>query len=511
VRVLARRRAAAAATARWRSGRWLGTAGRSSWLRRGALLAVLLAVAFVPYPTQSSPALVATAGCRSDCHPAEVNMFRWAAELPGEWDLDGGLAGTVPAGGTAYAAVGDGLAVVGVGMTVYAYQASNGASVWQETLNGFPSSAAIISVRTWPGEVTVGVAYQGQGGVSERIEVVIPDTSRVQGYQYQAAPFGGAVAATAAYTVIIGPQYVTSYDNASGKVRWRLPIGNVAQSWQIDGQYLYMAESAGGDLSSTPVTALRRIDTATGVEQVILPLPKPDGGFSVTTTMPTFGGTLDGAFDGDVLFSAAGGVTAYSGATGTELWSVSGAVPEGDDPEQKKIYLARGTTLLAVSPATGRIQTTAPDLGGGMYVVRSGFALGLDDLGANGAAWGYDIAAERVVLSASNLGWPHFFTDLSGVGGSAEPDGDLVIIAACAKAGQPITGTTPTPQASPDLSGSPGTSGTAPVNGALGATTSPTATATASPSPTPTPSPSAILTAPAVQPCLHPELVAVGL
>src|ERR1700678_3716144 len=104
----------------------------------------------------------------------------------------------------------------------------------------------IISVRTWPGEVTVGVAYQGQGGVSERIEVVIPDTSRVQGYQYQAAPFGGAVAAPAAYTVIIGPQYVTSYDNASGKVRWRLPIGNVAQSWQIDGQYLYMAESAGG-------------------------------------------------------------------------------------------------------------------------------------------------------------------------------------------------------------------------------------------------------------------------
>ena len=68
--------------------------------------------------------------------------------------------------------------VVGVGMTVYAYQASNGASVWQETLNGFPSSAAIISVRTWPGEVTVGDAYQGHGGVSERIEVVIAAASR---------------------------------------------------------------------------------------------------------------------------------------------------------------------------------------------------------------------------------------------------------------------------------------------------------------------------------------------
>jgi len=37
VRVLARSRALAFATARWRSGRWAGTAGPSPWLRRGVL------------------------------------------------------------------------------------------------------------------------------------------------------------------------------------------------------------------------------------------------------------------------------------------------------------------------------------------------------------------------------------------------------------------------------------------------------------------------------------------
>src|ERR1700733_8323885 len=103
VRVLARSRAFAFATARGRSARWLGTAGKSPWLRRGALLAVLLAVAFVPYPTLSGPALVAaSAACRSGCHPAEANMFRWSIPLPGAWVLDNGVAGTVPAGGTAY-------------------------------------------------------------------------------------------------------------------------------------------------------------------------------------------------------------------------------------------------------------------------------------------------------------------------------------------------------------------------------------------------------------------------
>jgi len=498
-RVLARGSAAAVVTSRWRSGRWLGTAGRSPWLRRGALLAVLLAVAFVPYPAQSAPALVASASCRASCHPAEVSMFRWSAQLPGEWDVDNGLAGTVPAAGTAYAAVGDGVAVLGFGMTVYEYQASTGSLLRQEPLVGFPADAAIVSVRTWPDEVTAGVTYPGPGGSSTRTEVVIPDATGSPARQYPAAPFGGAVAATSSYTVIVGPQEVTSYANDSGKVRWQRPIGNVAQSWQIDGRYLYLAEYASGTAGDAPITALHRIDTATGTPQQVLPQPAPYGSAAAST--PAFDGTLAGAFDGDVLFSSADGITAYSGATGLQLWSVAGTVLAGTDPVQGKIYLTRGTTLVEVSPATGRIKATAPDLGGGMYVVRDGFALGIDDQGAGGAAWGYDIAAGRVALSDSGLGWPHYFTDLSGIGGSADADGDLVLILACAQAGQPVSTASPLPQGSPELAGSPG------GNGSPGATTSPSP-GTSSPV---SPSPSATPAAPTIQPCLRPELVALGL
>jgi hypothetical protein len=497
VRFRARGRAAAAATARWRSGRWLGTARPSPWLRRGALLAVLLAVAFFPYPTQSAPALVAAPGCRSGCHPAKVNMFRWADQLYGQWNLDPGVAGTVPSSGTAYAAVGNGVAVLGFGMTVYAYSASNGSQLWDQTLSDFPADAAIVSVRSWPGEVTVGVAYPDSRGVSKRTEVVIPDgpdATGVPSAEYPAAPYGGAVAATSAYTVIVGPAEVTSYDNASRKVRWQRPIGDASEGWQIDGQYLYLAESAGGNQGGAPITALSRIDTATGTPEEILPQPGADTTDALSATQD-FNGTLDGAYDGDVLFSAASGVTAYSGLTGVELWSVSGAVPEGADPVQNQIYLARGTTLLEVSPSTGRIEATAPGLAGGMYVVRDGFALGLDDQGAQGAAWGYDIAAQRVALYTSPLGWPHYFTDLSGVGGSADPGGDLVVIVACAQAGQPVSATSPTPQGSPGLSGSPGTSPSP------SASTSPSATVSPSPGPTTQP----------VQSCLRPELVALGL
>lgn len=502
VRFRARGRAFAAATARWRSGRWLGTAGPAPWLRRGALLAVLLAVAFFPYPTQSAPALVAAPGCRSGCHPAKVNMFRWADQLLGQWNLDPGVAGTVPATGTAYAAVAGGVAVLGVGMTVYAYSASNGSLMWQQTLSDFPADAAIVSVRSWPGEVTVGVGYSGSGGVSKRTEVVFPDgTDGVPSAEYPAALYGGVVAATSVYTVVVGPTEVTSYDNASRKVRWRRPIGNADQGWQIDGQYLYLAESAGGNQSGAPITALSRIDTATGTPEEILPQPGL-GNPGVISATPDFDGTLDGAYDGDVLFSAASGVTAYSGLTGMELWSVSGAVPEGADPVQNEIYLARGSNLLEVSPSTGRIQATAPGLAGGMYVVRDGFALGLDDQGAQGAAWGYDIAAERVALYASALGWPHYFTDLSGVGGSADPDGDLVVIVACAQAGQPVTATSPSPPGSAGLSGSPAPPSTNPSS-SLGTSPSTSPSVTGSPSPSPTTQPA--------QSCLRPELVALGL
>ena len=253
--------------------------------------------------------------------------------------------------------------------------------------------------------------------------MVISDPAGVQTGRYPAAAFGGAVAGSPKYTVVVGATAVTSYDNATGHIRWQRPTGQVAQAWRTDGNWLYVAESAGGFVGSAPVTALRRIDLATGAELVVRPLE----GLS-------FDGTLSTAFDGVVLFSSAAGVTAYSGTTGAWLWSIHGAVPESTDHRPRRIYLTEGSNLVGVDPLTGRVKATASGSAvngsAGVYVVRGGVALGLDQ-GGNGDAWGYDLAVQRVTLAAAGLPWPHYFVDLSGVGGSADPASDLVIIAAC--------------------------------------------------------------------------------
>jgi hypothetical protein len=401
-----------------------------------------------------------------------------------------GLPGTVPASGLAYLSVGDGVVAVGAGLTVTGYSSKTGALRWRVTLTGFPADAAIVSVRTWPGEVTAGVSYQasGTGGGLERTEVVLSDPAGAQTGRYPAAVFGGAVAGTPQDTVIVGATEVTSYDNATGHIRWRRPTGQVAQAWRTDGGYLYVTDSADGYLGSAPVTALRRIDLATGAELEVRPLEGR-----------SFAGTLSAAFDGVVLFSSAAGVTAYDGTTGDELWTIDGAVPEGADPQEERIYLTRGYNLIGVDPRTGRIKATASgsavDGSAGVYVVRGGVALGLDQ-GANGDAWGYDIAAQRVTLTSPGLPWPHYFVDLSAVGGSADPASNLVVIAACAQLAR-SSPTQPTP------------AGTAtPPAPSTGLTTSP-GTASASPTPSPSISPSAAVSAD--QGCLHPELVALNL
>jgi hypothetical protein len=451
------------------------------------LAAALLGVAFLPYPAPTPPALAGTVTCRVLCHGTQQNMIRWTLALPGQWDVDSEPAGTVPASGQAYAAVGAGVVAIGTAMTVYAYDIREHKQLWQpDVLTGFPADAAIVSVRTWPGEITAGVSYAGKDGSQQRSEVVIPDGTGVQEDAYPAAMSGGAVAASASagYTVIVGSTDVTSYDNTTGRVRWQRTIGSVPMTWQSDGQYLYVTEAAG---------ALRRIDMVTGADAVVVPYT---GNEAVGET-PAFAGTLDEAFDGVLLFAGASGVTAYSGGTGAQLWSLAGAVPAGVDPVQKRIYLTTGSTLLAVAPLTGRVLATAPGLGSGMYAVRDGVALGFDP-GDDGTAWGYDISAQRAVLSATGLNSPHFFIDLSGLGGSASSDGDLVVIAACAQAG-PVIQPSPTVQPTPAASGS----------GLLSAPPSPSPSASTSPSPSPSASPSQV-TSP-VQPCLRPELVALGL
>ena len=510
----------------------LGTAGHSPRLRRCALAAVLLGVALLPYPTQGTAGAPPAAACRVGCRAGSLpSMVRWTTPLPGSWDVASGLTGTVPASGLAYASVGDGVATVGVGLTVYGYSSKTGVLQWQNTLTGFPAGAAIVSVRTWPGEVTAGVSYPpaGRADAPERTEVVISDPAGVETGRYPAAAFGGAVAGSPKYTVVVGATAVTSYDNASGHIRWQRPTGQVAQAWRTDGNWLYVAESAGGFVDSAPVTALRRIDLATGSELVVRPLE----GLS-------FDGTLSTALDGVVLFSSAAGVTAYSGTTGAWLWSVPGAVPESTDRRPRLIYLTEGSNLVGVDPLTGRVKATASGSAvngsAGVYVVKDGVALGLDQ-GGNGDAWGYDLAVQRVTLAAAGLPWPHYFVDLGGVGGSADPASDLVIIAACTQlapssltqpSASPSSGSVPSasasapsgaapgppasPSASPSgspssgLSGSPGTSTPPGPSGASGPSGAP-GSAGSTPSPSTTPSTSA---GPG-QGCLHPELVALNL
>jgi len=467
----------------------LGTAGTSPRLRRWVLVAALLGVVLVPYPVQGAagvpPAAACRAACRASASGSVPRMVRWTAPLSGAWDVTPGLAGTVPASGLAYASVGGGLATVGAGLTVTAYSSRTGMLEWQDTLTGFPAGAAIVSVRAWPGEVTAGVSYRpaagnGHLGAPRRTEVVLSGTDGAQSGRYPAGTFGGAAAGSQKYTVVIGATAVTSYDNATGHIRWQRPTGPVAQAWRTDGRWLYVAESPGGFVDSAPVSALRRIDVATGAELVVKPLEGR-----------SFRGTLSTAFDGVVLFSSAAGVTAYHGATGALLWSAPGAVPEGTDHGQHRIYLTEGSNLVGVDPRTGRVKATASGSAvngaAGVYVVRNGVALGLDQ-GGNGDAWGYDLAVQRVTLAAPGLPWPHYFVDLSGVGGSADPAGNLVIIAACRQlAPDPVTTAAPPSTSAP-----------------------PSATAGAASSPPPAPATAPASSAPG-RGCLRPELVALNL
>ena len=487
-----RRRASRAVSGRIR----LGTAGASPRLRRWTLVLVLLGVALLPYPTLSAVSGT-PAACRSGCRTGSVpSMISWTQALPGSWQVVPGLTGTVPVTGLAYVSVSNGVAALGAGLTVSGYSARTGGLLWVRTLTGFPAGAAIGSVRTWPGEVTAGVSYT-RAGHPARTEVVLSAVAGDVSGRYPAGVFGGAVWGSAQATVIVGPTTVTSYDNASGRVRWRLSTGPVPLAWRTDDRTLYLAESAAGFAGSAPVTALRQVDLATGASVLIRPIE----GVS-------FPGTLSAAFDGVVLFSTASGVSAYYGTTGAWLWTIAGAVPESTDPRTDRVYLTRGSSLIAVNPLTGQVTATASgsavDGSAGLYAVRDGVALGLDQ-GANGDAWGYNIGAQRVTLAASGLGWPHYFVDANGVGGSADPASDLVVIAACTK-----TGPNPPVSAAPSATATPPAI-TPSVTISPSATASPPATASGTPSGTPSPDVSPSATPSPGLGCLGPELVALNL
>ncbi|HEY7146446.1 MAG TPA: PQQ-binding-like beta-propeller repeat protein [Streptosporangiaceae bacterium] len=384
--------------------------------RRGLLAVVLIAAALLPGHAFGQPAR----GCTGRCGLA--GSIRWARPLPGAWVARAGVDGTVPAQGQAYAAAGSDIAAAGFGMTVTAFTERTGAPLWTTAVSGFPAGSSIVSVRAWPGAVTVGVGYPRRRGTA-RAEVLLSGRTGRQIRRYPAAAYGGAVAAGQASTVVVGPASVTSYDNATGKEGWSRPTGRVPQAWRADSGELYVTVARGGYLGSSPVTALRRISLKTGAEKLIRP---PVGSFA---------GTLAGAFDGVVLFTGPAGLTAYSGQDGRQLWQLRGALPAGVDEVRGTLYVTSHGALLGVGPDTGTRVAQRPVPGSAsLYGIRGGVAFGLD-LGARGDAWGYDIAARRVVWTTSALPWPHYFVDLSGIGGSADPAKSTVLLTTCARLG----------------------------------------------------------------------------
>jgi outer membrane protein assembly factor BamB len=390
----------------------------AAWTRRGILAGVLAGAALIPGYASGS----AARPCTRHCGP-EMGIVRWVQPLTGSWTAEGGVVGTVPAGGQAYVAAGPQVAALGYGMNVDAYDASTGSPVWAATLTGFPAGASIVSVRSWPGVVTAGVAFPSASGRIVRDEVVLLAQSGQQVRAFPAAAYGGAVAADAAQTVIVGTTAVTSYDNATGRPAWSRPTGAAQQAWQVDGRFVYVTVAATGYVGAAPVTKLRQIDLATGAERLIRP---PHGAFA---------GSLSAAFDGVLLFSDSDGLTAYSEATGQWLWQRAGVVPQSEDLVSQELYVTHDGGLAGIDPQTGAWakRSTIPG-SSGLYGVRDGVALGLDQ-GSLGDAWGYDVALRRVIWTTPPLPWPHYFVDLSGIGGSADPSSSTVLLAACAGLG----------------------------------------------------------------------------
>jgi len=400
--------------------------GSAMWARRGILAAVLIGAAVVPGRAGSA----ASRACTGPHCARPVGTVRWSRELPGSWVARSGTQGTVLTAGQAYAGVGGGMAVVGFGDAVAAYRLSDGRPLWTASLADFPVGSAVVSVRAWDGVVTAGVAVPGTGGrAGRRDEVVLSAGTGHRIRTYHAAPYGGAVLADAAGAVIVGTTAVTSYDNATGKVRWRVPTGPVPQAWRVAGSDLFVTIAKGGYLGTAPVTGLRRIDLRTG-DQAVLRL----------AAKQPFDGGLSGAIGGAVFFSGPDGLHAYSGTDGRLLWHRAGVVLEAADAVRPTVYVAGRKSLVGLDPLTGKVVTSATKLGAaGLYAVSDGVALGLDE-GALGDAWGYRLTAKRVTWTGKNVPWPHFFVDLSGIGGSVAPDGSSVVLASCARLGPAAAG-----------------------------------------------------------------------
>ncbi len=221
--------------------------------------------------------------------------------------------------------------------------------------------------------------------------------------------------------MIVGTTSVTCYRNSNGHVIWRDPTGAPGQAWQVSDGELYVSVSATGAVGTAPITAVRQVNLRTGSQRLIEPVGQ------------SFDGRLSGALAGELLFSSPLGLRMYNQDTGRLTGFRAGAVPQVFDPIQDVLYVDIGGTLVGVNPITGQDEHGAAYPGPpGTYDVRAGVALGLDS-GANGAAWGYNIAKKHVSWTTRSLPWPHYFVDQSGIGGSADPVTGMVLLVTCAQ------------------------------------------------------------------------------
>lgn len=403
--------------------------GSVAWVRRSSLVAALLVIGVSGAQASSGP--MPSCG-RADC--SRAGTIRWTRLLPGAYVVHDDSRGTVPAVGEPFAAIGDDVAVFGLGTTILAYDAESGIPRWAVEPKQLAAGARIVSVRVWQAVVTVGIAAAGTvSSQPTQTDLILDSATGRLIRSYPSTSFGGTVAADARHAVVVGPGAVTSYNNVTGKMSWRRPTGAAAQTWQLDGDYLYVTVAAGGYLGGQPTTALRRIDLRSGVERIVSPAAR------------VFAGTFSAALDGVVLFSGVSGVTAYSGSTAARLWHVADAVPQAVDLGQQRFYLAEGAEVAGVDPR-GVVQAEMPG-SPSLYGERNGVALGLD-IGAGGQAWGVSTQSQHVVWSTGPLPWPHVFVDLSGLGGSADPRSDAIILAVC---GQPNLNTSPPQCTRPEL------------------------------------------------------------
>jgi hypothetical protein len=395
--------------------------GPAAWARLAVLAAVLLGAAVIPGRATSQQAPRCT-GLR--CTTA--GSVLWTAALPGSWSAQSGVLGTVTEPDAAYAADGGGVAVVGSGIAVTAFQVSTGKALWHVSLVGLDPGSVIVSVRAFSGVVAVGVQPPaGQGGVA-RHEVVLAAATGRQIRIFPAAPFGGAVQADAATTVIVGTTAVTAYANTTGQVLWQRALGTAGATWRAADQYLYVTNPGAGG-----VAAVRRISLVTGAERLV----RPQSG--------TFAGTLTGVVDSPkahgpaatvLLFSGPSGVAAY-GLDGSMRWHKGAAVVELADAAQGVVYLAEGAKLTGIDVLSGTsVSSVAISVAASLYWISGGVALGLDE-NALGEAWGYSLTARQVAWTSVALPWPHFFADLSGLSGSTSGRSDVALLATCALTG----------------------------------------------------------------------------